>query len=638
MRTGAPIADESPELVDPIKAVIQCGQSHMSSARPDAKDSVTSTDPPGSQHDDAMTPPVDPQAMPPAAARPHSRQVRWLWIATAVAGLVLAVVTFTAPRGLFSGDEGIKLVQALGVLDHGFSDPYLPYPGRAFDPAERNYPFSAPFVVEHGGHHHGIYPITFVAPSAAGWAAFGFWGLHLVPLACGIWVVYLTLILAHRATGDLRWSIAAAALLVVATPFVLQTALFNEHVPGIAFLLAGLVGLVDPTEGSGPRRTGGADKVSPPRRLTSLIDARSLRLRSLLAGAALGLAATLRSELMAAAPAVVVFVAVTCDRRTAVSRLAVAAAAAAAVMGAYVLYNLHVTGHLLPTVIANLERDRPTRGQMLPLLFDPAVRGAAVPVLAAAAATGLVALWPRVPRRWVVAAAAVLTIAWCGVAGYALAGIPSGGAIRQTHGLFGTTPLLVLGLYAGLAGPPPASARFARACMLTAMTLALAVFATDMDRDAGGLQLGTRHMLGAVPLLVVSAVSVLAGLPRRALAVAVVPLALSIWANTINYRVLRKIAGRNEQLVAAIQHSPARDVVTSFWWGPQVLAPLWPTHRVYRGGDAALLGRLRDGGIAEVVQALGGLEHATGVREESAQLRREGVITYRFVDAQTPTR
>ncbi len=549
-----------------------------------------------------------------AVARPPSGQVRWLWIATAVAGLALAVVTFTAPRGLFSGDEGIKLVQALGVLDHGLSDPELPYPGRAFDPDGRNYPFSAPFVVDNGGRHYGIYPITFVAPSAVGWAAFGFWGLHLVPLACGIWVVYLTLRLAHRATGDLRWSMTAAAILVVATPFVLQTALFNEHVPGLACLLAGLVGLLDPVAG---------------------IDARGLRLRSLLAGAALGLAVTLRSELLAAAPAVVVFVVITCDRRTAISRLVVAATAAAAVMGAYVLYNLHVTGHLLPAVTTNLGRDRPTRGEMLPLLFDPAVRRAAGPVLAAAAVTGLVALWPRVPRRWAGAAAAVLTIAWCGIAGYALAQIPSGGAIRQTHGLFGTTPLLVLGLYAGLAAPAPASARLARACMLSAMTLVVAVFATDMDRDAGGLQLGTRHMLGAVPLLVVSAVSALAGLPRRSRALAAVPLALSLWANTINYRVLRKIAGRNEQLVAAIQHSPARDVVTSFWWGPQVLVPLWPTHRVYRGGDAALLGRLRGGGIAEVVQALGGLEHATGVREESAQLRREGVITYRLVDAQT---
>jgi hypothetical protein len=170
--------------------------------------------------------------------------------------------------------------------------------------------------------------------------------------------------------------------------------------------------------------------------------------------------------------------------------------------------------------------------------------------------------------------------------------------------------------------------------MLAAMTLVVAVFATDMDRDAGGLQLGTRHMLGAVPLLVVSAVSVLAGLPRRALALAVVPLALSVWANTINYRVLLKIAGRNEQIVAAIQQSPARDVITSFWWGPQVLTPLWRTHRVYRGGDAALLGRLRGGGITEVVQALGGLEHAAGVREVSAQLRREGVITYRFVETE----
>jgi hypothetical protein len=46
-------------------------------------------------------------------------------------------------------------------------------------------------------------------------------------------------------------------------------------------------------------------------------------------------------------------------------------------------------------VIANLERNRPTRGQMLPLLFDPGVRRAAVPVLAAAAA----AVWAVLRRR-----------------------------------------------------------------------------------------------------------------------------------------------------------------------------------------------------------------------------------------------
>src|SRR3954463_1523416 len=115
---------------------------HRDLARPRAptsEDRVSTT---------ATTLPVDPDALPPAMARPHSAPARWLWIATAVAGAALAVVTFTAPRGLFSGDEGIKLVQALGVLDHGLSDPDLPYPGRTFDPAGRSYPFSAPFVIE----------------------------------------------------------------------------------------------------------------------------------------------------------------------------------------------------------------------------------------------------------------------------------------------------------------------------------------------------------------------------------------------------------------------------------------------------------------------------------------------------------
>ena len=110
---------------------------------------------------------------------PDRRALGW---ATALLALVMAVVTFTGPRGLFGGDEGVKLIQAFGVLEHGLDDPWLPYPAAVFDPEENNHPVVEPHVVRHHGHRYGIYPITFTAPSAVAWWAGGFWALHLLAI------------------------------------------------------------------------------------------------------------------------------------------------------------------------------------------------------------------------------------------------------------------------------------------------------------------------------------------------------------------------------------------------------------------------------------------------------------------------
>jgi len=87
----------------------------------------------------------------PTGARPHSRQLRWLWIATAVAGVALAVVTFTAPRGLFSGDEGDPAGSGARRAGPQPVRSRAAVPGRAFDPGGRNDPCSAPFLVRTAG-------------------------------------------------------------------------------------------------------------------------------------------------------------------------------------------------------------------------------------------------------------------------------------------------------------------------------------------------------------------------------------------------------------------------------------------------------------------------------------------------------
>lgn len=161
---------------------------------------------------------------------------RWnYWLQLGVAAILLSALTFTSPRGLFSGDEGMKLVQSMALADGGFFAPELRYPGEKYDPGGTAYPFKKLFYVEHNHKRYGIYPITFIAPSAAGREVFGFWGLHIFPLLCGLWACHLVALLATQATRSKRWGSAAAFVMLVATPVGANAALFNEHAPGLAF-------------------------------------------------------------------------------------------------------------------------------------------------------------------------------------------------------------------------------------------------------------------------------------------------------------------------------------------------------------------------------------------------------------------
>jgi hypothetical protein len=273
---------------------------------------------------------------------------------------------------------------------------------------------------------------------------------------------------------------------------------------------------------------------------------------------------------------------------------------------------------------------------MLSLFYDKQPHEMVRPglVLLAAAGVGAISTWRRVPRWAVLVAALVLTVLWCVVTYRSLERVtPGTGMMRHTLGLFTTTPLLIVGLFFGLAERRDAEPPVARACALSAIVLGLAIFLTNADAAAGGIQLGARHMLATIPLLVVAAAGVMQRVRWRGILLVVAPLVLSLWANRLNHRAMRAIAGRNAELISAVRASPARDVVTNFWWGPQVLAPVWHSHRVYRLGDASYVARLREAGVTHVVQALGGLEALSKggiVTEETVHQKRYGVITYRI--------
>lgn len=531
--------------------------------------------------------------------------------ATAVLALVLALVTFTGPRGLLGGDEGVKLIQAFGVLDHGVADPWLPYPAGRFDPEERNHPVVAPHIVTHHGHRYGIYPITFTAPSAAAWRIGGFWALHVLPLVGGILTALATMWLALLVTGSRRWSVAAGVVLVAATPLTVYAATFNEHALGVGVFMAGVVGCA-----TAETRRG-----------------------QLVAGAALGLAATLRGELMAAAPAMAWFVVAYHGWSRATLRRALwLGAGAVAVLAAFMAYNAATTGAALPGVVANRAVNRPRdRRVMLTLLFERRVRVGPPPVavLLATLVVGVAALRRRGPRwPWYLAAAAVVAL-WCWYALLALGHVtPGAGGYRTAVGLFTSAPFLVIG---GLVGLAPANERQRRvvAVVGAAVLFVVAVFLTNADGQAGGLQFGARHLLAAVPLLTVGAIAVVRGVPRRFAALALVPVALAGFAAVQNLRAWHVIAGHNAALTAAAARSPSQDLVSNFFWGPEVIAPLWRERRISLANSLdAPLTRMRAAGVTEITQVLGGLEPLarTGRVAPIATIDAgQGVVRYRLL-------
>ncbi|MBP9086496.1 MAG: hypothetical protein KBG15_10290 [Kofleriaceae bacterium] len=492
----------------------------------------------------------------------------------------------------------------------------MSYPGEKYDPAGSAYPFTKLFYVEHNHKRYGIYPITFIAPSAAGRAVFGFWGLHIFPLLCGLWACHLVALLATQVTRSKHWGSAAALTLLVATPVGANAALFNEHAPGLAFFLAGICLLA---------------RQSPS------------RWQLLVSGAALGFSATLRPELLAGVPAIVMFVvALRGINKHAAAQLLWAGLGAVPILALFAAYNFYTTGYVLPSLVANLTASPPTdRWAMVRLLYDdraPTVATRRVLVLFFA----LVGLaWTRVlPRRPVLFAAAIVVGLWTYYAALALDRVTPGvGQFRTAIGLFTTCPLLVIGLLVGIqqadraAQPEELHAlRLARACALCAVALGSAIFFTNAARDAGGLQLGARHLLVVVPLLLVPTAAVCASLSRtNALTfAAIAALAISLWAAKLNIVAFRAVARDSETLTSAVAKSQAKDVVTNFWWGPQVLAPLWDTHRIYRPGSYDFMHALEKSGVIYVVQALGGLETQPRLTVDSVHHKALHVMTFRF--------
>lgn len=518
----------------------------------------------------------------------------------ALAGvLVAAVLALAMPRGLFSGDEGIKLAQAQQLLYSGATEASLYDRGAsAIVDRQANLFARMPAFAKldrDGARSWGTYPLLYPAlavPLLAAGGPFAVFGLSLLGLAAAL---IATGRLARRV---MRSETAAAAVVaVVATGSSLPhyAGLIYEHTCAVGPLLAALALLVPPWR-SAPHAD--ADAAPSARQLAG-------------AGALYALATCFRTELYAFAPALglVLLWRLGWPWRAWRGYLAFALGAAA-VLAPFLLAHRAATGFWHPTLAVSQGAPPTTLAVRLLHLAPRALTG---PALAALALTALSALALTMARgqRWLErAATAAVALAW-GALAVAAALAVDGKGTRTLVGVTTSTPLVALALLhlPQLRERPRAAPVLAAA----AVTFIATVVLLPKRASVGGLELGARYLLPILPLLVIAALEH-ARRSRLSVACAVALAALGLGGAAVNARAEAQTRALGAHVLDAIDQSGADAVITPVWWVGQLAVPAQARAAVFvpSGAPTDLLDRLAAVGWRRVVVLRGGLPPSRG--------------------------
>jgi hypothetical protein len=241
-------------------------------------------------------------------------------------------------------------------------------------------------------------------------------------------------------------------------------------------------------------------------------------------------------------------------------------------------------------------------------LVPTEIRETGMLALCAALVIGLLPALGRASRfaKWL--AGVVVALVFARLAWQALAAVtPSMFTDTRTIiGLFAATPLAILGLLRGFRPPAAGSSALGAACGAAATLFIIAVVAVRSPGFIGGLELGSRYLLPAAPLLLIAGADYLRhqekGLYRRLALAACLPLAgLSLQATFDNGMSTFLIRQHTSRLLAAVEETGIEDIVTRHFWIPQLLGPLYFEKRIYLDPDDELLRRMMDKGRRRVV-------------------------------------
>jgi len=135
-----------------------------------------------------------------------------------------------APESIYSGDIGVKYVQARALADHRFTSLDIPYPGEFLDPSREFFPIRPPFVMVTGGATQAIFPPVSAVLQAAAVSVSGFRGLiALSVVAAGI------VLLASWKLAPREYGVPVLVALGVGSPLWFYAVSGWEHAPAVAF-------------------------------------------------------------------------------------------------------------------------------------------------------------------------------------------------------------------------------------------------------------------------------------------------------------------------------------------------------------------------------------------------------------------
>jgi hypothetical protein len=142
--------------------------------------------------------------------------------------IILGLVIL-APESVYSGDIGVKYVQARALADHRFRSLDIPYPGEFLDPGRELFPLRRPFVMKARGTTQAIFPPASALLPALAVGPFGFRGFIGLSILAAAVVLAASVRLAPRDLG-----VPVIVTLGLAGPLWFYAISGWEHAPAIA--------------------------------------------------------------------------------------------------------------------------------------------------------------------------------------------------------------------------------------------------------------------------------------------------------------------------------------------------------------------------------------------------------------------
>jgi hypothetical protein len=526
------------------------------------------------------------EAGPPSAEK--CPQNPTLWVAFFALILFYAVLGLfvLAPEAVYSGDIGVKYVQARALANNRFTSLAIPYPGDILDSTREFFPIRPPFAMVAYGVTQAIFPPVSATIQAVAVSMAGFRGLIALSVVSAGVVLFASWKLAPREYG-----LPVLVAVGLGGPLWFYAVSGWEHAPAVAFSTAAFACAVrSPVQWS-----------------------------AVLAGALLGAGASLRDEVILLFPGL--FLAIWLRER----RIRPVAAAAAAVLVPLALSaalelwwferpaaaHLRHAVHSLQTAFRVTDEPNPDVPVLRPMTtrerYDTVVvywllgRGSdrQVTLFVGALSIALLVWW-----RW---GSSIGILLWLLAFGATALGdlwevltLPKwlAGLVRVSpYVVFAVLPLARRGGDGG-----PLRDLWLVVGFTTAAYFILAFAGTD---TSGGKSLGPRLLLPLLPLLTVSALVVIRSYLRSAdsidrlvglVGVGFVLIAVAIhMGGTIRAYVQRNVD--DSSVVLTLGSSPERIVVADDMFTAQLLFPLY-YRKIILLADSAELGR-RLGGLLD---------------------------------------